>query len=95
MTKAKFDEMTFEEVFDYVEENSLMDITTEDVLLEFAKTKIDDDNIPMALHILNAVYNNHYNTEYYKYDYSMGTLETPTPIVDKEDFEIYLYFDEE
>jgi hypothetical protein len=47
----------------------------------------------MALHILNAVYNNKYDTEVYMYDYSMGTLETPTPIVDKEDLEPYIDFD--
>lgn len=95
MTREKFDEMSFEDILEYVEENSLIDITTEDVLLEFVKTKIDDDNIPMALHILNAVYNNHYDTEHYQYDYCMGMLETPTPITDKEDLEEFLDFDEE
>ena len=68
-------------------------LTYEDNLLEFAKTKIDDDNVFMALHVLNAVYNNKQDTDIYMYDYSMGTLETPTPIVDKEDLEPYIDFD--
>jgi hypothetical protein len=49
----------------------------------------------MALHIINAIYNNPYNTEYYRYDYSMGRLETPTPIVDKDDIEDLIFFDDE
>ena len=94
MTREKFDSMDFEELFDWAYEN-INDITTEDVLLDFAKTKIDDDNIMMALHVLNAVYNNPYDTEYYLYDYNMGTLETPTPITCKEDFEDYIDFEED
>ena len=29
------------------------------------------------------------------YDYNMGTLETPTPITEKEDLEHLIYFDDE
>lgn len=94
MTKAEFETMTFEEVIEWANEN-LNDLTTEDVLIEFAKSKIDDDNIYMAIHILGAIYNNHYDTEYYLYDYCMGTLETPTPVTCKEDFEHLIDFDDE
>lgn len=95
MTKTEFDKMTFEEALEFAYENSLMDITHEEILLEFAKSKIDDDNIYMALHVLNAVYNNEYDTTYYQYDYSMGTLETPTPLTCKEDLETYIDFEDE
>lgn len=94
MTKAEFENMTLDEVIEYANEN-INDLTTEDVLIEFAKTKIDDDNIYMAIHVLGAIYNNHYDTEYYLYDYSMGTCETPTPVTCKEDFENYIDFDDE
>ena len=94
MTKQQFDSMTFDEVFEWANEN-IDDLTTEDVLIDFVKTKIDDDNIYMAIHILEAIHNNPYDTEYYLYDYCMGTLQTPTPVTCKEDFEHLIDFDEE
>ena len=95
MTKTKFENMTLDELIDWAYEN-LDDLTTEDSLLEFAKAKIDDDNIFMALHILKAVYESEesYNG-YYLYDYNMGTLETPTPVTCKEDLEHLIDFDDE
>ena len=94
MTKTEFEEMTLDEVLDWANEN-INDITYEDTLIEFAKQKIDDD-IYMAMHILSAIYNSAeaYN-DLYLYDYSMGTLETPTPITCKEDLEPYIDFDDE
>lgn len=94
MTKAEFDSMTFDELFDWANEN-LDDLTTEDVLKDFAVTKIHDDNIMLALHVLQAIQDNHYGTEFYIYDYNMGTLQTPTPVTCKEDLEDYIDFDEE
>lgn len=95
MTKAEFENMTLDEVIDYANEN-IDDLTTEDMLLEFAKTKIDDDNIYMSIHVLRAVWESGeaYNG-YYLYDYSMGTCETPTPVTCKEDFEDYIDFEDE
>lgn len=95
MTKAEFKNMTLDEVIEYANEN-INDLTTEDMLLEFAKTKIDDENIYMSIHVLRAVWESgeSYNG-YYLYDYSMGTLETPTPVTCKEDFEDYIDFEDE
>ena len=95
MTKQQFDEMTLDELIEWAYEN-LDDITTEDILLDFAKHKIDDENIYLAIHVLQAVWNSSesYNG-YYRYDYSMGTLETPTPITCKEDLEDLIDFEEE
>lgn len=95
MTKAEFKNMTLDEVIEYANEN-INDLTTEDMLLEFAKTKIDDENIYMSIHVLRAVWESGeaYNG-YYLYDYSMGTLETPTPVTCKEDFEDYIDFEDE
>ena len=95
MTRAEYETMTLDEVIEWAWEN-LDDVTTEEALLEFAKKKIDDDNLYMAIHILNAIYDSEesYNG-YYLYDYSMGTLETPTPITCRDDFEHLIDFDEE
>lgn len=95
MTKQQFDEMTLDELIEWAYEN-LNDITTEDILLDFAKHKIDDENIYLAIHVLQAVWNSgEPHNGYYRYDYSMGTLETPTPITCKEDLEDLIDFEEE
>lgn len=95
MTRAEYEAMSLDELIDWACDN-LDDVTTEDVLLEFAKAKIDDDNLFMAIHVLKAVYESEesYNG-YYLYDYNMGTLETPTPITEKEDLEHLIDFDDE
>ena len=96
MTRQEFDKMSLEEAIDYVEESCRYSpVTTEEVLIEFAKAKISDNDMGMAIHILGAIYNNEDDTEYYLYDYSMGKLETPTPITSKEDLEDYIDFDDE
>lgn len=95
MTKAEFENMTLDEVLDYVNEN-VNDLTTEEVLLMFAKEKIDDDNIYLAYHILKAIYGSGESyCDYYLYDYSLGTLDTPTPVTCKEDLEDYIDFEDE
>ena len=94
MTRKEFETMSFEDFIEWAKEN-LDDVTDEEILKEFAIEKLQDDNFIMALHIINAIYNNPYDTEYYRYDYSMGILETPTPITDKEDLEDLIFFDGE
>lgn len=97
MTRAKWEELTLDEAIEWAEnEYGVPDITYEDSLIAFAKQKIDDENIFMAIHILAAVYNSPqaYNG-YYLYDYSMGTLEMPKPITCKEDLLDYVTFEEE
>lgn len=94
MTREQYKRMDFEELIEWAKEN-LDDVTDEEILKQFAIEKLQDDNFSMALHIINAIYNNPYDTEYYRYDYSMGTLATPTPITDKEDLEDLIFFDDE
>lgn len=94
MTERKFNEMTNEEAFEWAYEN-IDDITHEDILITFAKRKIDDENLYLAIHILEAIYNNTHDTDLYLYDYSMGTLDVPTPVTDKEDFKHLIDFDDE
>jgi hypothetical protein len=95
MTEAIYNAMSLDELLDWAYDN-LDDLTTEDILLEFAKQKIDDDSIYMALHILKAIYESEesYNG-YYLYDYNMGVLETPTPVTCKADIKHLIDFDDE
>ena len=93
MTRAEFEEVDFDELIELMYENSY-DITSESTLKEFAMNKLQDDNFGLALHIIQAIYNNPYDTEWYRYDYSMGTLQTPSPITDKEDIEDLIKFRE-
>ena len=94
MTRKQYENMSFEELMNWAN-NNLNSITNEELLKEYAIDKIQDDNFSMGLHIINAIYKNPYYTEWYRYDYSMGMLETPTPIVDKEDIEDLISFDDE
>ena len=95
MKREQFEEMSFEELLEWAYEN-IDDIYSEEVLIEMAKHEIDEDNIKMALHILNAIYESEApDGTYYIYDRCMGTLETPTPIIWKEHLEEYIDFEED
>lgn len=93
--RDQFDNMSFEELLEWAYEN-VDDVHTEDYLIERAKHEIDEENLQVAIHILNAIYNSDCpDYSYYLYDRCMGTLETPTPITCKEDLEDYIDFEEE
>ena len=62
-------------------------ITTYETLKEFAKKNIDSDRLFLALHILKAIWEN--TADYYDYDYCMGTLDTPSPLLVIKDLEEY------
>lgn len=94
MTREKFEAMDFDCLMELAAEN-LNDVTTEENLKDFAIEKLQNDDFGMALHIIEAIYNNPYSTEYYRYDYNMGRLETPTPITEKEDIEDLIDFEED
>lgn len=95
MTRTQFEMMSLNELIEWAQEN-LNSITTEDTLLAFAKAKIDDGNLFLAIHILKAIWESEesYNG-YYHYDYNMGALETPMPITYKVDLEDLIYFEDE
>ena len=95
MKREQFEEMTFEELLEWAYDN-IDDIHSEETLLEMVKHEINEDSLRMALHILQAVYESDCpDGSYYIYDRSMGTLETPTPITCKEDFEEYIDFEDD
>ena len=94
MTRTEFEEIDFDELLELMFEN-LDSITDEETLKGFAIDKLRDDNFGLALHIINAIYENPYDSEWYRYDYSMGTLETPSPITCKDDVDDLIVIQEE
>ena len=95
MKREQFNKMTFDELCEWAYEH-VDDVHTEGGLIGMAKHEIDEENLQMALHILNAVFESDCpDDSYYLYDRSMGTLETPTPITCKEDIADYIDFEEE
>lgn len=74
MTRTEFENKTFEEIIEILYEER-DDITTYETLKEFAKEQIDN-NIFLAIHILEALRDD--ESEWYEYDYSMGTLQIPS-----------------
>lgn len=83
MTQKEFLEKSFQDVVEQLLEEGL--IETKEDLTDFAKSKIDDGDVMTAKHIIDAI--NEDDAEYYIYDYSMGTLETPSSVTSKEDIE--------
>ena len=84
--------LTFHEAIEKLSEEKEQ-ITTYEQLKEFAIHHIKEDNIYLAVHILNAIHE-HY-AEYYDYDYNMGTLENPTPLKEIKDLQDYCEFPDE
>ena len=69
--------MRYEEKIKWLLEN-VDSVHTYDDMCDMIKSKIDDGQLFVALHILQAV--NEEEADYYEYDYNMGTLESPTAI---------------
>lgn len=84
MTKADFETKTFDELIEQLQ-NEDRDICSYDHLKDFAKHLIDEENIGFALHILNAIYTE--SGEWFEYDCTMGTLQTPSGLTEKADLE--------
>lgn len=87
MTKRDLEEKGFEQAVEELQEQNAS-ITTYDALKDFAIQNIENENLFVAIHILQSI--NEEQAEYYDYDYSMGTLDTPRAITTLEDLEDYL-----
>ena len=81
--KKQLNKLTLEELFIIAQDLDSSFWAYED-LKNFVVDKIQDDNILVATHILNALNNDPAN--YYNYDTSMCILDTVAPITTKEDF---------
>ena len=92
--KKQLNKLTLEQLFIIAQDLDSSFWAYED-LKDFAIDKIKDDDVFIALHILNAL--NDESAEYSHYDSCMGTLDTVAPITTKNDFIDYLenYNDED
>lgn len=88
MTRKEFETKSFDEVMEQLNEER-EDITTIDMLKEFIKEKVDSDELNLASHLCNAIWNDphSYDSDWYIYDYYMGALDTPCCVSVKEDVE--------
>lgn len=77
----KLEKMSYEELINYYFEN-VNYFTTYDDLKNYAMSQIEEENLTLAIHILESINEN--CAEYYIYDYSMGTLETPNALNDED-----------
>lgn len=93
MTRKDFEKMNFNELMNWAYEN-LCEISDGETLKEYAIKLLQNDNFELALHIINAIYENPSDTEWYEYDYSMGTLDIPIPITEKGDIEDLIDFED-
>ena len=90
MTKKELYKLSFEDAVNELscETNT---ITTYDTLKDFIKLQIDKENNFLAYHLIKAIWEDEtpFDSDYYDYDYTMGTLDKPTPLFNLEDLEKY------
>ena len=82
MKKTDLRDKTFEELIEKLQEKCEY-ITSYENLKDFAIEEIKNENLYLALHVLEAITDD--SADWYYYDYSMGTLETPSSRKNKED----------
>ena len=88
MTQQDFENKTFNELISQLNEE-MDDIHSRESMLDMAKHEIDCDNLFVAIHILEDLWNS--DSDWYQYDRNMGTLESVTPLRDKEDIEDFIW----
>lgn len=84
ITVKDYNEKSFDDLMEQLN-GEFEDIHTYEDMKDFAKYQIDNDNLYLALHILNGIEDN--PAEWYLYDYTMGTLQRVIGITCKEDIE--------
>lgn len=91
LTRKQYEEMSLDELIEWAQEN-VYDFTNREMLVDWAESCLRDGNLVLAAHILNALVDTDGEAvkDGYFYDYGMGTMETPTPLTGKEDFECFV-----
>lgn len=84
MTREEFDNKSFDDVMDQLNEE-WDDIHTYEDMIYFVEHLLYEDNLNLIIHMLEAMRDN--PAEWYLYDYTMGTMETPKALTSKEDLE--------
>ena len=92
MTKDELNKLiaegkTVDDVIDDFEANNDY-IVSRDIILDFTINQIQNDRLFLARHVLDAVDNEY--ADFYSYDMSMGTLETPIAITSIDDLYDYV-----
>ena len=64
-------------------------VTSLNDIKDFIKEQIDEEDFVFAKHLLDAIIEEP-DCDFWHYDYTMGTLETPSPIIDMDDV-LYAY----
>ena len=82
MTRTEYENSSFDELMDILD-GERDDIHTYEDMKDFAKYKIDEENLYFAIHILEGIQKS--PAEWYLYDYTMGTLDTVRGITCKKD----------
>lgn len=87
LNKLIADGKTFDDViYDFEANNDY--IVSRDIILDFAINQIQNDRLFLARHVLDAVDKEY--ADFYSYDMSMGTLETPMAITSIDDLYDYV-----
>lgn len=87
LDKLVADGKTFDDViYDFEEDNDC--IVSRDAILDYVIHQIQNDRLYLARHVLDAVDKEY--ADFYSYDMTMGTLETPTAITNIEDLYDYV-----
>ena len=87
LNKLIADGKTFDDViYDFEANNEY--IVSRDIIIDFAINQIKNDRLFLARHVLDAVDNEY--ADFYSYDMSMGTLETPMAITSIDDLYDYV-----
>lgn len=73
-------------IYDFEANNDY--IVSRDIILDFAINQVQNDRLFLARHVLDAVDKEY--ADFYSYDMSMGTLETPISITSIEDLYDYV-----
>ena len=102
MKRSYFEELVelggFEEAMRNLDEEQ-NEVTTYDLLKEFAKTKLDEGELHLACHILQALIDAENScgewSDYFCYDYTAGTCDTPKMLSTIDDVAEHIGFEEE
>lgn len=87
LNKLIADGKTFDDViYDFEANNDY--IVSRDIILDFAINQIQNDRLFLARHVLDAIDKKY--ADFYSYDMSMGTLETPIAITSIDDLYDYV-----
>lgn len=86
-------DLSFDQAIDFIMDNSIgVDyLCSYDLMKDLIKHELDEDNINMVQHLVNAIWEDtSEGDEWWVYDRSMGTLETPYAIGNVQELLEYL-----